>query len=153
MEVIIENIKVRENADEVKPGEKGYAAKSFKDLICFIKEKGKSFYIEIKDVNPESTEPFISTGGNKYSYFYSVEKPKEKKYRPYTWEEREQLRGKWVKYLNYDKTEKEFQIIKMELTDKKEFFVGNGINPSTLLEACRFIDGTPCGVLVEDYKE
>lgn len=92
MEVIIENIKVRENADEVKP--------------------------------------------------------KEKKYRPYTWEERDKLRGRWARYKRGFRKE-EF-IINNYFENSDGEFVINDLPSERFLEICEWLDGTPCGVLVED---
>lgn len=73
--------------------------------------------------------------------------PEEKKYRPFTWEERDQLRGKWVKNKENDT---ENMII--------GFFLDGGIDSKlhlscdgwctseSLLKHYEFLDGSPCGM-------
>ena len=84
--------------------------------------------------------------------------PKEISYRPFTWEERDQLRGKWVKYKDSKDSFTEMlesQIHSFFRIDKKDddfdwIFLakGYGVSPKNLLNKFVFIDGTPCGVKV-----
>jgi hypothetical protein len=70
--------------------------------------------------------------------------PKQKTYRPFTWEEREQLRGKWVKWEGADTehfitTITKTYVILMEKNDWVTF--------QELRLFCIFVDsGLPCGV-------
>ena len=70
--------------------------------------------------------------------------PKQKTYRPFTWEEREQLRGKWVKWKGADTehfitTITKTHVILMEKNDWVTF--------QELCDNCIFVDsGLPCGV-------
>ena len=70
--------------------------------------------------------------------------PKQKTYRPFTWEEREQLRGKWVKWKGAD-TEHFITTITKEkvlLMDKNDW-----LTFEELCKNCVFVDsGLPCGV-------
>lgn len=70
------------------------------------------------------------------------------KYRPFIWEEREELRGKWIRPKSrlYD----EVQINRFNLENDNSFWVKvneNFINSKSLLKDYEFADGTPCGVL------
>jgi len=70
--------------------------------------------------------------------------PKQKTYRPFTWEEREQLRGEWVKWKGADTehfitTITKTHVILMEKNDWVTF--------QELCDNCIFVDsGLPCGV-------
>ena len=71
------------------------------------------------------------------------------KYRPFTWEEREKLRGKWIKSKS-DKYIEEI-ITTLHLDEdgifKIAFQNSRYITVQNLLESYEFIDGSPCGVL------
>lgn len=68
-------------------------------------------------------------------------KPSEPEYEPFTYEDRELLRNKWIRY----KDAKREQIIYTMDTDG--VIIGDGIYVKyvTLLQFYKFLDGTPCG--------
>ena len=84
---------------------------------------------------------------------------KEDTYRPFTWEERDLLRSKWVKGKNiqddlYEMIESQihsFFSIEREGDDFEWIFLAKGfhISPKKLLEGFVFVDGSPCGVKEE----
>ena len=137
----------------VKIGTKGYIADNIADLRYLIENEWKYYYDELRSIDEDSDFPFnfVNTAIG-YKLFYPVEEPKEKKYRPYTWEEREHLRGKWVKWTNSNNEKKEFQITNMELLTNDKFIINNGITPEILLDMAKFLDGSPCGVFVGDEE-
>ena len=71
--------------------------------------------------------------------------PKPPQYIPYTWEDREQLRGRWYRE---KATQPEVMIKRLSINLKGELLV-NGFNASWLLANCEWLDGTPCGKVVE----
>lgn len=79
-----------------------------------------------------------------------MSKKSKKQYRPYTWEERKHLRGKWIKWTNMNNEEIEFQIVNMKLDSNDGFVINDGITPEILLSMAEFVDGSPCGVEVKE---
>lgn len=82
-------------------------------------------------------------GLNKYTYI-PYENIK-KKLVPFTWEDREQLRGKWIKPNNEDS---EYQILSI-FEEGIRITRGSG-SYEFLLKHFTFLDGSPCGKYVED---
>jgi hypothetical protein len=76
-------------------------------------------------------------------------KKPEKKYRPFTWEERDQLRGKWIK----EKEQSQDECMIIGLIYKDEAWIDAGelgyFTPEYLLENYIFLDGSSCGVEVK----
>lgn len=75
----------------------------------------------------------------------------EPKYRPFTWEEREELRGRYIREKSNRTTE---NIITSLYLDRNQVFkIGyensRYITAQKLLDSYEFIDGSPCGKLVE----
>ena len=81
-------------------------------------------------------------------YYSKWRIPKQKTYRPFTWEEREQLRGEWVKWKGADTehfitTITKTHVILMEKNDEE------WVTFQELCDNCIFVDsGLPCGVEV-----
>ena len=78
--------------------------------------------------------------------------PEEKTYRPFTWEERDQLRGKWVKKKNKeDKEDIEGMIdgLSMDFGGFLIYFSVYFVTNNELLDWYTFLDGSPCGVPVK----
>ncbi len=69
--------------------------------------------------------------------------PKPPQYVPYTWEDREQLRGRWF----IDAMGREYMAIRFT-QNNGGFWVNNHSGPKFLKE-CKWLDGTPCGKVVE----
>ena len=78
-------------------------------------------------------------------YWTEYTEPKPPQYVPYTWEDREQLRGRWYRE---KATQTEVMIKRLSINLKGELLV-NGFNASWLLANCEWLDGTPCGKVVE----
>lgn len=76
---------------------------------------------------------------------------KIKTYRPYTWEDRDQLRGKWARFIHGFERE-EFLIHNIYVNSDGELII-NDLPAERFIEICIWIDGTPCGVLVEGGEE
>lgn len=71
-----------------------------------------------------------------------------KKYRPYTQDELKNMLGKAYK----SKSEDIFKIVTLVVFVFKDLLV-DGMRPEKLLAEYTWLDGTPCGVLVEGGEE
>jgi len=70
--------------------------------------------------------------------------PKPPQYVPYTWEDREELRGRWF----IDALGRECMAIRFT-QNNGGFWVNNHSGPKFLKE-CKWLDGTPCGKVVTE---
>ena len=73
-----------------------------------------------------------------------VNKPLEDTYIPFTFEDRELLRGKWIRSNNHKNTS---ESVIMYLSETRVATEDSGYSYSQLLEMCEFLDGKPCGKL------
>lgn len=81
-------------------------------------------------------------------YRRRIEQPKPK-YEPFRWEDREQLRGRWITWKHEDGTTIETQISHLS-EHRREGFWFKSRNPKWLLENATFLDtGEPVGRRVE----
>jgi len=106
-----------------------------KSAICVMEEEKKKYF---------SGEDFMTQ-----MWEYHKKLP-EKKYVPFTWEDRDLLRGRWIKSKEDDK---ELMIIGFS---KEEVFLihtdQGDIYHKGVLDFYTFLDGTPCGKLVEEEE-
>jgi len=72
--------------------------------------------------------------------------PEESKYRPFTFEDRELFKDKWIKYKN---NENEVEI-RLCFVDKFSVFSNELYTYEELLRCFTFLDGSPCGVKIEE---
>ena len=145
----ITKVRFRDYLQGLNVGCEGYVADSLSSLHYHVTSNNPLFYKKIVKIDTITERSFGCDNGLEWTYFYLVKEPK---YRPFTWEEREYLRGKWVKWSILDKGEKEFQITSIRLLSNGVFRLNDGITPEDLLENAQFLDGTPCGVLVEGIE-
>ena len=89
---------------------------------------GHAFY-----VNPE----------NAYMWAEWTE-PKPPQYVPYTWEDREQLRGRWYRFKGYSPEHHAGHFSR-----RYNELIINSLTSSAFLVGCEWLDGTPCGKVVE----
>lgn len=126
----------------IKIGTKGYCADKIENLKFNVENECINFYDELRDVDTNSIYPFRFVNHvEAFALFYPVE---EKKYRPYTWEEREQLRGKWIKREINGKSKEEF-ISDMYISNDNLFII-NDKTSEYLLNYYTWLDGSPCGI-------
>lgn len=136
-------------------GKKVFIANGLKRLRYYV-EMG----IEVrtlKKVSGFSDRPFYYEESSRPgSVCYPYEEP-QKKYEPFTWEDRELLRGKWVRLKSDPSTES--QIVELIHKDENEYNgdleIGHFNNfdempAGVLLADFEFVDGTPCGKEVEE---
>ena len=103
----ITKVRFCEYLQGLKVGSEGYVADRMSSLYYRVTSKDAHFYKKIVTIDTAIIERCFGCGdGIAFTYFYLVKEPK---YRPFTWEEREQLRGEWVKWIGINKGEKEFQ--------------------------------------------
>ena len=74
-------------------------------------------------------------------YYSKWRIPKQKTYRPFTWEERDQLRGKWIKRKTSD-----LECCVTVINTEGIFLGGKTLPFCYLFENYTFFDGSPCGV-------
>lgn len=135
----------------LKAGCKGYFSDTMSGLQHCVEEDYQFNFGKIKKINENSESPFVNKEDVEYRYFYLVEEPKGKMYRPYTWEEREQLRGKWIKRKDNAKDGEKLVIILYVTND--DLFMINNMNSEYVLDNYEFLDSSPCGVeIVEGEK-
>lgn len=124
-------------------GSKGYFSDDIIDLKTMVEEEEDTYLNKLNGIYTEwCTFPFFSENGHRYSLFYPVVMPKKKKLVPFTWEDREILRGKWVKKKN---SNYEICLCSFLWDYDKQHLLINGITASDFLNTCEFLDGSPCG--------
>ena len=88
-------------------------------------------------VSEDSEEQFLRGEYFLTNYFSEWRIPEEKKYRPFTFKDRELFRGKWVK--------RKFGCFE-DMLDIIDEYTSGGIKYIELFEDYTFLDGSPCGV-------
>lgn len=68
-------------------------------------------------------------------------------YVPYTWDDREELRGRWYRHKE-DNSEHMVRDVRVDSCDGDVMCV-NGMTANYFFENCEWLDGTPCGKVVE----
>lgn len=135
----------------LKVGSEGFFAQSLAELyhkVC----GGKTDYGKLKKI--DKTEASFVRDGDiyrecNYLYFYLVKEPKEKQYRPFTWEDREYLRGKWIR--RKDSSDEEESIGEFYMSSSDTFKI-NLKSARELLDSWEFLDGLPCGVEITEEE-
>jgi len=80
-------------------------------------------------------------------YYSKWRIPKQKTYRPFTWEEREQLRGKWItRKVERDNPNPEYCIA---IINNVGIYIGATVTFKALYEDFIFLGGSPVGKLEE----
>lgn len=152
------------NADEIKVGSKGYFADSIMILKETIKETLKdscaAAYGEIDEIKDDSCACRFSIKKNSaYSFFYLVEEPGEKKFRPYN--DVDEMVEDFMKRFNENVPPYAMPLIwiKTKGTDKKYLIVRFASDLTIclnfevytptfedLVEGYTYLDGSPCGI-------
>ena len=71
--------------------------------------------------------------------------PKPPQYVPYTWEDREQLRGRWYRFKDNG-----VEAMVTRLKNAGDYFFINGLSIGFFFDSCECLDGTPCGKVVAE---
>lgn len=113
---------------------------------------GKAVFTRLKDADVVDYEPFYPEGeANHYPICIRKKEP-EKKYVPFDLtndEDRAKLRGAWVRYREIPNIEKQISGLNAACV----FLYGmedQGLSPEEMAELWEFVDGSPCGRLVEE---
>lgn len=116
-----------------------YIEDPFKDLKeAFEKGAIIEYYDEPYQMWIIATDP----SWNKFSKYRIKPEPK---YIPFTWEDREELRGKWLKRKDYNVEKLPTTICNKDVMIGDQFY-----SYKELLKDFTFLDGTPCGKLVKE---
>lgn len=114
--------------------------------IININEEATHFY-SLESYNEEGgviKDDVYGLGLNKYKYIpYEDIK---KKLVPFTWEDREDIKGQWIKSKN---SKEEIFILRIRQIKDGTLYI-NGLSAKFLLDNYTFLDNSPCGKYVED---
>lgn len=135
------------HTDRAVIGSKGYFSDDIVDLKTMVEEED-TYLNKLNGIYTEwCTFPFFSENGHRYSLFYPVVMPKKKKLVPFTWEDREMLRGKWIRK---KECTHEIRITNILFDgDDKELRI-NGISAANIFDKWEFLDGSPCGKEIDE---
>lgn len=143
------------NADEVKIGSKGYFADSLSILKDFIEinDTPKT----VREIEDESYEHrFVDEYGTRYGFFYLIEEPKEKKFRPY--KDTDEMIADFKKRFNTNVPPYGMPLVWVKRKDRNSVAYVSVYTDSDLLvgSASRtleqffcyytYLDGSPCGI-------
>lgn len=129
-------------------GSTGYFSDDIIGLKTMAEEEEDTYLKELNAINTERcTYPFFSENGHWYGLFYPVVIPKKKKLVPFTWEDREMLRGKWIRKKECTH-EIRITTILFDGDDKKLRI--NGISAVDLFDKWEFLDGSPFGKEIDE---
>ncbi len=118
------------------------------------KYKHKTFVFDVKFIDYQGTAwgvcdknmaRYISPGD--FSMCSEYTEPKPPQYVPYTWEDREQLRGRWYR-LKENKSEQMIRSVCIDSCDCDVLCI-DGMTSGYFMDSCEWLDGTPCGKVVE----
>ncbi len=151
------------NADDIKVGSKGYFADTISQLKKLVEQHYEG-YGEIDEIFPDSSDcRFRNKDDTIYSFFYLVEEPEEKKFRPYkdTDEMIKDFVERYSLYNGFDGNKNPMYnpLIWVQNACGKKRLVTNTDDDSVYLqkwvslpefaEAYTYLDGSPCGI--EEY--
>lgn len=156
------------NADEIKPGSKGYYADNLKALRDVVCTADKSVFGEIENIYDDScSRRFNIKDDCEYCLFYLIEEPQEKKLRPYkdTDEMVEDFKRRYNSYGGWSgknnpmycpmiwikpKCIKKNNYLITRFSEKKVTFIREcsiySIPLYALFEDYTYLDGSPCGI-------
>ena len=133
----------------VEFGKEYYFGDFPKEALEYANKNGRGALLE--DIDLISDFPFLMENFDESASCIIRKKEPEKKYVPFDLsneEDRAKLRGAWIKVK--DGNYREYQIISLS---SEIIYCGPtrdfGFSPISLLEAFEFVDGSPCGKLVE----
>jgi hypothetical protein len=75
--------------------------------------------------------------------------PKPPQYVPYTWEDRDELRGRWFRLKNTEGTDAN-EYMAIQMTNDSEILTVNSMTAEYFLAEYEWLDGTPCGKVVTE---
>ena len=138
----------------VKIGAVYYFANHVKSVLSFANIDVGYSLSTLSAIEAKSDYPFVDSLGNMNAFIIRKKDPK-KKYVPFDLskeEDRAKLRGAWIREKD---SGRECSITRLLLDEKPPYveISDEGYSSEYLLENYEFIDGTPCGKLVEVGNE
>lgn len=131
------------NATEELIGLKGYFEDTIRDLKDAV-ENERGFYLSELKCITKSSYPFkYKKGGSSAALFYPIEKVE--KYRPYTYEELENLLGRSFRKENASLAELLYLIQRQE---DGEIVINGFMTVQQFLEDCQWINEEKCGMSI-----
>lgn len=145
------------NADEIKPGAKGYYADNIKDLMEAVEHSFKNSYGEISEIRIGNFESrFAIKNVGPCNLFYLIEEPVEKKLRPF--KDVNELFSEWAKragksiyfidmptiWLKHKTTKTSYLIVSYSKIYIN--FLNISYTMQSIFDNYTFNDGSPCGV-------
>ncbi len=118
--------------DKPDPGEGWRLLEVGEDL-----QIGDECYLKFDD--PYDDWAIVNCSNNKQTPGMYYRRRITPKYVPYTWDDRDELRGRWYRQGSLEVAIKSFQNL-----GSGEFRINN-YSPEKFLELCEWLDGTPCG--------
>ncbi len=110
-----------------------------------------NFWARLEKISVSEAFNFKKEGGG-WKVCLIRKKEPEKKYAPFDLskeEDRARLRGAWIRRKDYPGDE--YQIVGISITNDLIFFDDSAqLSTDVLLKRCEFVDGSPCGKLVEE---
>ena len=139
------------NRDQVQPGQKGLVGDSISSILSDIQCENYRDKVHVLigaegAIRPFRTMKLPEESSSYWEFFYLLTPGEldEPEYVPYTWENVSDLMGKWYMSNGEDGEQYVQQIVNF-VKDGDEFRI-NGRSAQDMLEECRWLDGTPCGV-------
>ena len=137
----------------IEIGAKYYRA-DYPKKVLFLANNDEYYIGTLEEIDTESPEtPFVVRTGGAHAPWACIIRKKEpdKRYVPFDLslpEDREKLRKAWVREKD---SGRELAVTAIYLDEKPPFVElnDNGFTVEDLLESYEFLDGTPCGKLVE----
>ncbi len=129
----------------LKAGCEGYFSDTMSGLQHCVEEDYRFNFGKIKKINENSEFPFVNKVDVEYRYFYLVEEPKEKKYRPYKLEDFDKFFNKGFEHKEY-----KFRVRVNRIEYENNTLYINGVTAQNFLEKYVWLDGSPCGAEITD---
>ena len=146
----------------VEVGAEYYAANSISSALKAANEGNEGLLAKLDSVNREPTRTLITSESFTISYkhgnggntdFLIRKKEPVKKWVPFDLtkeEDRARLRGAWVRHKKNPERENLITGLGDETVDFAVYFGDVAVGTGVLLENFEFVDGSPCGKLVEE---
>lgn len=83
--------------------------------------------------------------GDPQNRLYFYRRRTTPQYVPYTWEDREELRGRWYRKKHNKDYEREDQVKSLEFQHNSKNFYINGVDSKRFWKVYEWLDGSPCG--------
>jgi hypothetical protein len=124
----------QEVTDKPDPGEGWRLLHPDEDL-----ESGDECYLKFDD--PYDDWAIVSCSNNKQTPGMFYRRRTTPQYVPYTWDDREELRGRWYRQKDYPEHERLVAHLEMSSNEIEV----NGWGAEKFLQKCEWLDGSPCG--------